>query len=399
VNEPDPDAFWRRTFVAMLSVQFIIAAAFSIVPPVIPLLLPQLGVIEIDEISVWSGWVLGVTPLTAGIMAPVWGRLMDTFDRRNIILVACAAAAICTLLMSVSTNAWQLLALRFVMGFFGGHIVAVLALVTGVCPPSRVGWALGWLSTAQLAGMLLGPLIGGSIADALDSYRAPFVAGGCASLLVALAVLRLPKQKPIAAATTAVPPKTGEVLSRYPELRTAIIVLLLAQLAITSAHPIVSLYVQSLVGPVENLATLAGIAFSVIGVSGLIAAPQVGRLGDRIGQQRLLTLVLGGAALFTVVQAFATTYMSFVTERFVAGVFLAGVIPLANALVAHRVAPEHRGRAFGMTGSATFLGAFFGPLSGGMINAHFSLARVFEAASLALLLAAAIVYATRTRAP
>lgn len=383
----------------MVSVQFIIASAFSIVPPVIPLLLPEIGVVEIEAISIWSGLVLGVTPLTAGIMAPVWGRVVDRVDRRGVILGACAAAAICTLLMSIVTAAWQLLALRFVMGFFGGHIVAVLALVTSVCPPSRVGWALGWLSTAQLAGMLLGPLIGGSIADALDSYRAPFVAGGCASLLVALVVLKLPKQRPTQSSESKDAPRMREVLSRYPDLRTAICVLLLAQLAITSAQPIVSLYVHSLVGPVDNLATLAGIAFSVIGISGLIAAPQVGRVGDRVGQRRLLTIVLGIAALFTLVQGFAPTYLWFVTERFVAGVFLAGVIPLANSLVARGVAPEHRGRAFGLTGSATFLGAFVGPLSGGMVNAHFGLSSVFEVGSAALIVAAAIVYATRARAP
>lgn len=383
----------------MVSVQFIIASAFSIVPPVIPLLLPQIGVVEIEAISIWSGLVLGVTPLTAGIMAPVWGRVVDRVDRRSVILGACAAAAICTLLMSIVTAAWQLLALRFVMGFFGGHIVAVLALVTSVCPPARVGWALGWLSTAQLAGMLLGPLIGGSIADALDSYRAPFVAGGCASLLVGLVVLRLPKQKPAATSASKDSPRMGEVFSRYPDLRTAVFVLLLAQLAITSAQPIVSLYVHSLVGPVDNLATLAGIAFSVIGVSGLIAAPHVGRIGDRVGQRRLLTIVLSVAALFTLVQGFASTYLSFVTERFVAGVFLAGVIPLANSLVARGVAPEHRGRAFGLTGSATFLGAFVGPLSGGLVNAHFGLASVFQVGGAALIVAAGIVYATRARAP
>jgi len=383
----------------MVSVQFIIAAAFSIVPPVIPLLLPEVGIVEIQQVSIWSGLVLGVTPLTAGIMAPLWGRVVDRVDRRNVILVACTAAAVCTLLMSIATAAWQLLALRFMMGFFGGHVVAVMALVTGVCPPSRVGWALGWLSTAQLAGMLFGPLIGGSIADALSSYRAPFVAGGCASLLVGLIVLRLPRQMPNRSDAPADAPRTSGILSRYPDLRTAVLVLLLAQLAITSAQPIVSLYVQSLVGPVENLATLAGIAFSVVGVSGLIAAPQVGRAGDRIGQRRLLTIVLGGAAVFTFVQGFATTYLSFVSERFLAGLFLAGVIPLANALVASNVAPEHRGRAFGLTGSATFLGAFIGPLSGGLINAHFGLARVFEVAGAALIVAGAIVYAARARGP
>ena len=381
----------------MASVQFIIAAAFSIVPPVLPLLLPQLGVIEPHAISRWSGLVMGITPLTAGIMAPVWGRLLDTLDRRNIILLACCAAAVCTLLMSVSTNAWQLLALRFVMGFFGGHIVAVMAMVSGSCPPHRLSWALGWLSTAQVAGMLLGPLIGGSIADALDSYRAPFVAGGCASLLVVWFVLQLPKQIAPARAGSAEPAATLGVLLRNRQLRTVVLTLLLAQVAVSSAQPIVSLYVRNLVGPVENLATLSGIAFSVIGISGLLAAPLIGRTGDRIGRRRLLGFVLCVAAICTATQSFATTYLSFVTERFAAGLFLAGVIPLANSLVAHSVAPEDHGRAFGLSGSATFIGAFLGPLGGGIIGAQFGLPRVFEAASLALLLAAIAVYSSSAR--
>lgn len=394
-----PDTSWRRTFATMVSVQFIIAAAFSIVPPVIPLLLPQLGVTEAHAISVWAGLVLGVTPLTAGLMAPVWGRLVDTLDRRNIILGACLAAAVCTLLMSLSTSAWQLLTLRFLMGFFGGHIVAVMALTAGICPPARIGAALGWLSTAQLAGMLLGPLIGGLIADSFQSYRAPFVAGGCASFFVALVVLRLPRQVPVQPAKRNGGSGMFAVLGQYPELLKLVGVLLLVQLAITSVQPIVSLHVHELVGPVENLATLAGVAFSVIGISGLIAAPLVGRAGDRIGRRRLLAAVLCGGAVFTFAQSFASTYNSFVTERFAAGLFLAGVIPLANSLVAQRVAEEHRGRAFGMTGSATFLGAFAGPLSGGVISAYFGVPRVFAVSAVALICAALIVHALRSRTP
>src|SRR4051812_45058644 len=101
----------------MLGVQFILSAAFSIVPPVIPLLLPQLGVFEASAISTWSGVLLGVTPLTAGLMAPVWGRVVDRIDRRKVIIVACLAAALCTLLMSVATSPWQFLILRSSMGF------------------------------------------------------------------------------------------------------------------------------------------------------------------------------------------------------------------------------------------------------------------------------------------
>jgi DHA1 family multidrug resistance protein-like MFS transporter len=294
--------------------------------------------------------------------------------------------------MSISTAAWQLLALRFTMGFFGGHIVAVLALVSSACPPARLGWALGWLSTSQLAGMLLGPLIGGSIADALDSYRAPFVAGGCASLIVAFVVLRLPKQLPPESTTGTSQPTSAQVLKIYPDLLMIIVVLLLAQFAITSAGPIVSLYVQRLTGPVENLATLAGVAFSVIGLSGLIAAPQIGRAGDLIGRRPLLIAVLLAAAVFTLAQAVASTYSVFVAERFVAGLFLGGVIPLSNSLAAQCVTAAHRGRAFGLIGSATFLGAFIGPLGGGVIDAHFGPSQVFATASAALALAAIAAY-------
>jgi len=392
MNNDPANASWRRALRILLSVQFIISAAFSIVPPVIPLLLPELGIVQPESISVWAGLVMGVTPLAAGLMSPVWGRLVDSLDRRNIILVACGAACICTLLMSVATNAWQLVALRMLMGFFGGHIVAVMALVSSSSPPDRLGWALGWLSTAQLAGMLLGPLFGGLIADTLDSYRAPFVAGGLASLLVALLVLWLPKQAPPPRDTKRVRESTIAVASRYPALRAVICILLLAQFAVTSAQPIVALYVQQLVGPVQNLATLAGIAFSVIGVSGLLAAPLLGRAGDSTGAVTLLWVVLAGAAALTFVQSFAPGYSWFLGERFAAGLFLAGVMPLANSLVAREVAAADRGRAFGLTGSATFLGAFIGPLSGGYISAHLGMPRVFQFAGIALLCAALVLY-------
>lgn len=392
MNIDPANASWRRALRILMSVQLIISAAFSIVPPVIPLLMPQLGIEQPEAISVWAGLVLGVTPLAAGLMSPVWGRLVDSLDRRNIILVACGAACICTLLMSVVTHVWQLVALRLLMGFFGGHIVAVMALASGAAPPERLGWALGWLSTAQLAGMLLGPLFGGLIADTLGSYRAPFVAGGLASMLVALLVLRLPKQAPPARDTKREHVSNAAVASRYPMLRAVICILLLTQFAVMSAQPIVALYVQQLVGPVQNLATLAGIAFSVIGVSGLLAAPLLGRAGDSSNALRLLWIVLAGAAALTFVQSFASEYSWFLIERFAAGLFLAGVMPLANSLVAREVAVTDRGRAFGLTGSATFLGAFIGPLSGGYIGAHLGMPRVFQFAGVALLCAALVLF-------
>jgi DHA1 family multidrug resistance protein-like MFS transporter len=379
----------------MSAVQFILSSAFSIIPPVIPLLLPAMGVHEPAAVRIWAGAVLGVTPLGAALMSPWWGNLSDRVDRRLIILISCTAVAVCTALMSRVTHPAQLLALRFCMGLFGGHVAAAMALVCAVTPAVRLGLALGWLATAQLAGSLLGPLIGGAIADAFSSLRAPFFGASLATLLVAAAILLVPSPARSAAAPAA-DGAPDSPASRWPrrELWTLIIVLLLAQCAIMSPQPIVSLLVLELVGQRAQLASLAGFAFSVVALSGLIGSPLLGRLGDSMGARRVLLLSVVAAAVCTLPQAIATRYGWFVAERFLAGLFLAGIIPTVNALIGKRVGDAGRGRVYGITASASFLGAFLGPAAGGVLAAELGLRSVFLG-SAALLLSAALWIAAR----
>jgi DHA1 family multidrug resistance protein-like MFS transporter len=69
----------------------------------------------------------------------------------------------------------------------------------------------------------------------------------------------------------------------------------------------------------------------------------------------------------TVPQIFVHSYWMFVLERFGLGIFIGGVLPTANALVGRLSPPEDRGAVYGMTASATFLGGFFGPFTGGTV--------------------------------
>jgi DHA1 family multidrug resistance protein-like MFS transporter len=275
------------------------------------------------------------------------------------------------------------------MGLFGGHIVAGMSLVSTAAPMARLGWALGWLTTAQLAGTLLGPLIGGSIADAFGSFRAPFLGAGTASLLVGMAIMLVPKQASTARRTkSASSDGTAMLFKKYGDLGALVVVLLLAQSAVMAPQPIVSLHVRELVGLRPDLATLAGFAFSVIGLSGLLAAPLIGTLSDAVGARRLLLVVVVGAAVCTMPQAYASSYAWFVTERFLAGLFFAGIIPIVNTLIGRTIAESDRGRAYGITSGATFLGAFLGPVSGGLIGARFGLSSVFLVTGGTLFIAA-----------
>ena len=362
----------------MLSVQFIISGALSIVPPVIPLILPTLGVHAAGAVRSWAGILVGVTPLAAALMSPQWGRLADRMDRRLIILISCGAAAFCTVSMSLATNPWQLLGLRFTMGLFGGYVAAGLSIVSTATPMHRLGWALGCLATGQIAGTLLGPLLGGAIADAFASLRAPFLLAGGAVLLVGGAVAFVPATAP---PQWNRPMEDGTChaarMERHGKVRSLVVTLLLAQCAIMITQPIISLHVRELVGVRADLATLAGLAFSVVGLSGLLAAPLIGTLSDRIGADRLLFCVLIVAAVFVLPQAYATTYGWFVAERFLSGLFLCSVIPVVHTLVGKMVPEQDRSRAFGVTSGAAFLGAFVGPVSGGLLGAEFGLSAVF----------------------
>ena len=110
-------------------------------------------------------------------------------------------------------------------------------------------------------------------------------------------------------------------------------VLFMAQFSTRAVQPMVTLFVQDLVGMRPDLATLAGIAFSVTGLAGMIAAPLIGRRSDEIGYRRVLLICLAGATLTSLPQAFADNYWLFAVERFGVGLFIGGIVPMANALV------------------------------------------------------------------
>ncbi len=380
----------------MSAIQCILGAAFTIVPPLLPLMLPGMGIHDAAALRLWAGAILGAAPLAAAITSPGWGRISDRLDRRLIILMSCAAAGISTALMCFATQPLQLLALRLAMGFFGGHVAASMAIVSAATPTGRMGYALGFMATAQLAGTLIGPLIGGIIADAFHSFRAPFFGAAVAAVVVAALMLRVPA-RPAAVELVATPaPATREAMPSHRPILTRsiwlwITVLLLCQWAILCPQPMISLFVLQLVGPRADLATLAGLAFSIVALSGLICAPLLGLLGDTFGAGRVLLIGVVGAAACNLSQGFSHHYGVFLSERFCAGLFLAGIIPTANSLLAHHSVAENRGRVYGLSAGATFLGGFLGPVSGGALAALLGLRSVFIASAGLLALAAAVI--------
>ena len=385
--EPAPN--WNRTLFIMLGIQLGMNMGFTVLSPVMPLLLPELGVHGDAAIDLWAGVLASITPLIAAFASPFWGRVADRRGRKVMVLRSCFAIGLFTFFMALAANEWQFLGLRALMGVFAGFNAATISLVASQVPPGRLGYSLGWLSTGQLVGTLIGPLLGGGIADLTGSYRAPFIFTGfvcvaCGGLAWLLVQERFAPPKDGAARASLW--QSFAILARSPGLVPLFVVLLLAQFGVQAVQPVITLYVEQLTGPVAGLATLAGLAFSITGVADLIASPFLGRRSDTLGYRRVLLISLAGTALASAPQAFVSNYWSFVAARFGLGLFVGGILPTANALVGRLAPPGDRGTVYGITASAMFLGQSFGPLSGGAIAATLGIHWVFLVTAILLLI-------------
>src|SRR5713101_10075891 len=167
-------SYWRYTLWAMVGIQFVNTMANSVLTPIMPLFLPELGVRTEAAIDIWAGILSGITSFVAAFASPLWGSLADRHGRKLMLLRSSLAIGLFTALMGVAANVWQFFAFRALMGVFAGFSSAAIALVASQVPEGRLGYSLGWLSTGQLVGSLIGPIVGGILADMTGSYRIPF---------------------------------------------------------------------------------------------------------------------------------------------------------------------------------------------------------------------------------
>src|ERR1051325_9411442 len=74
----------RQTLWAMVAIQFVTAMANSVLTPIMPLFLPELGVTDPSEVAIWAGILAGSTSFVAAFTSPIWGRLSDQHRDRHL---------------------------------------------------------------------------------------------------------------------------------------------------------------------------------------------------------------------------------------------------------------------------------------------------------------------------
>jgi len=371
---------WRRTLWVVALVQCTMMMAFTAMTTFLPLYVTELGVQTQRGVETWSGILYGSTFILSTLLSPFWGAVADRHGRKLMLLRTTFAVVIFTAMMGICDNVWELLAARILLGAFNGFSASATALVATQVPENRLGFALGWVQSGAVIGTLVGPLFGGILADWLHNYRSVFFLTSAFALVAFFMVVKLIKEDFVRQEVKQRAPIWEQLSSvlRTPGLNTMFIVLFLAQFSVQSVQPVLTIFVKQLIPHNSNhLATIAGFSFAVTGFADLIASPFLGKRSDKTGYRKTLLICMVGAALFYIPQALSHNIWIYILSRFGLGVFIGGILPTANALIARYAPIERRGQLFGLTSSATFLGSFAGPLFGGGVSAVFGIRAIF----------------------
>jgi len=378
---------WRKNVFVLWAAVFIAAASWTMVMPFMPVFLEDdLGVTV--GVTVWAGVLGAVNSGFGAISAPIWGALGDRFGRKPMMIRAGLVLGVSYTVMAFVTNPYQLLGVRMMIGALTGFIPTATALVGTTTPREHLGKALSLVATGNQAGAILGPMLGGFLADLVGIRQAMLVSGVLVTLatLVVLFLVRERFERPTEK-RSGLFGDMGQVLHSGPLL------LVLAAAAILTAsmsamEPVLVPYIKDLLG--ENQPNwLAGIIYSMPGVAFVIAAPWWAARGERVGYSTTVALGLLGGAIFIVPQALVGSGFAMGGLRLVAGLALAAVSPGIASLITVVVPLDQRGRAFGMQQSAFNVGQMFGPVLGGLVGDRVGIPWVFPVTAALLLVGAA----------
>ena len=353
---------------------------FSLVMPFISVFVEELGVGP-GLVEYYAGLAVSTNALAAALMAPIWGSLADRYGRKPMMVRAAFVMIFTMGGMAFVPNVFWLLVLRVLNGVFTGYIPNATALIASQVPKDKTGYALGTLSTGAVAGNLIGPTLGGVLAEMFGVHTVFLLVGLLYAIVVILTVFYIREDFVPIKKSDALPVK--EVFAQVKDRKilaglfvTSMVIIAAAQAVV----PILTLYVRHL-GQTDNLLFVAGFIISLPGMASLATSGYLGKLGDRIGNHRLLLMALTYSLLINVFCVFAENPFQLGLLRFLYGFGTGALLPSVNSLLTKLTPKEGISRIFAYNQLFNNLGSVVGPMMGSAVAAHMGYDWVFYLSS------------------
>ncbi|HEY1075618.1 MAG TPA: MFS transporter, partial [Fontimonas sp.] len=363
---------------------------FGIIIPILPFMAPPLGASTFD-----IALIIAIYSVCGALVGPSWGKLSDRIGRKPVLIICLAGGALSYVLLAFSKTLAMLYVARALAGLMAGNFGVASAMIADIAKPEQRAKFMGLIGAAFGLGMVIGPFLGGILADDHgDFFRAGLVAAALSATAIVAAVLFLRESltPELRAEQSRQRAQHGSGGSIWQMLRSSGNTLLASQYFLSnSCHTAVSFLFPLWVGaelgwgPKE-----VGMVFGAQGLAMVaIQAGLIGTLVRTLGELRLLLLgaivMAGGFVIAALADSSTGILLGFFTA------ITGGTVctPVLNALVANRTPMHLRGRMMGTTSSTSAFGRVFGPLMAGALLSQFGFHWAWIAGALAALLMAA----------
>lgn len=372
---------WKQNLRVAWLGNFFTGASFSLVMPFMALYVEQLGAPQ-NKVEWYAGLAVSLSALTSALIAPVWGRLADRYGRKPMMVRASLVMTFNMGGLAFVPNVFWLLVLRILNGLFSGYVPNSTALIASQAPKNRSGYALGTLATGVIGGSLVGPLLGGVLAEILG-IRQVFLLVGFILLICNLMTIFLVKEdfQPVTKAEVL---STRDLFSSIKDKQILIglfVTSMIIQVSAQSIAPILTLYIRHL-GQTENLMFVSGLIVSALGFSSMLSSSTLGKIGDRIGNHRLLLIALFYSFSMYVLCALAQNSLQLGIVRFLYGFGTGALMPSINSLLTKITPREGISRIFSYNQMFMNIGQVIGPFIGSAIATDLGYRSVFYVTSL-----------------
>jgi len=363
----------KLVLIILLSNIFIAFLGIGLIVPVMP------SFMDIMHLSGKTmGYLVAVYAMAQLLMSPFAGRWVDRYGRKKIIIIGLFLFGVSELIFGLGTNVWVLYISRILGGISAAFIMpGVTAYVADITSVQERPKAMGYISAAISTGYIIGPGIGGFIAE--YGIRMPFFFAAAIAILACIpSIFILKEEPPIKERITGISANAKQTnfindikRSLNPRYFIAFMIVFVLAFGLSAYETIFSLFSDHKFGfTPKGIAAIISIS-SIFGV--IFQIFMFGKMVDILGEKKLIQLCLITGAILAVV---STVISGFLTVLAVTCfIFLAfDLLRPALTTFLSKAAGKEQGFVAGMNSTYTSLGNIAGPMMSGIlfdINIHY----------------------------
>ncbi|UNI18368.1 hypothetical protein JDV02_004641 [Purpureocillium takamizusanense] len=150
-------------------------AFYSIFPYIAQMVQRNAHVADAD-VGFYSGAIESLFSMAQMAVMMLWSSLANRFGRKPMLVYSLVGMAVGPALFGMATTLWQMILFRCLTGVFSSADLIIRTMVGEHCTTQTQARAFSWYSFASNMGVLVGPIVGGALADPASQY--PSVFGG-----------------------------------------------------------------------------------------------------------------------------------------------------------------------------------------------------------------------------